>query len=307
MSMMSKQQTGARRRVNWAELWLSIKKNWHAYLFISPFYILFLAFGLFSFLFSIYVSFHRWDGLTPMRWVGWGNYIELLHDEHFFLTIKNTFILLVLMFPFKVITPLLLAVALNSVLVKGRGIFRTLFYLPEVTSAVVVAIVFKYFFSGDTSIVNYFLGRLGVPAIPWLHDPFWAKISLVILSGWQSQGYHMLLYLAGLQSIPKEVNEAAIVDGANGIQIFMKITVPLLRPIIIFTSIIAVSAGLQLYAAPLLLTKGGPAYSTQTMLMYLMSKAFGSYRLGYSTALGYVIAMITLAASLLQLRLQEDD
>jgi len=304
MSVMPKQQSSAQRR---SDLWLRVKKNWHAYLFISPFYISFLIFGVFSFVFSIYVSFHRWDGLTPMRWLGLGNYVELFHDPYFFQTVKNTFILLLLDFPLKVFTPLLLAVALNSVLVKGRGIFRTLFYLPEVTSAVVVAIVFKYFFKGDTSIVNYLIVRLGGSAIPWLTDPFWAKISLTILSGWWSQGYHMLLYLAALQSIPQEVTEAAIVDGANQVQIFTKITVPLLKPVIIFTSVITVMAGLQRFSEPYLLTQGGPAHSTQTMIMYLMSKAFGSYRLGYATAAGYVIAMVTLVVSLLQLKLQEDD
>ena len=117
----------------------------------------------------------------------------------------------------------------------------------------------------------------------------------------------MLLYLAGLQSIPQEVVEAAIVDGANGVQIFTKITIPLLKPIIIFTSIIAVMAGLQRFGEPYLLTKGGPARATQTMIMYLMSKAFSSYRLGYATAAGYVVAMVTLIVSLLQLKLQEED
>jgi len=305
MSAMIREQTKAQRR---ADLWRRIKKNWHAYLFISPFYILFLVFGVFSFAFSIYVSFHRWDGLTPMRWLGIGNYVELFHDPYFFQTVKNTFILLVLDFPLKVFTPLVLAVALNSALIKKRrGIYRTLFYLPEVTSAVVVAIVFKYFFKGDTSIVNYFIVQLGGSAVPWLTNPFWAKISLTILSGWWSQGYHMLLYLAALQSIPDEVVEAAVVDGANRVQVFFKITVPLLKPVILFTSIITVMAGLQRYAEPLLLTNGGPARSTQTMIMYLMSKAFGSYRLGYATAAGYIIAMVTLVASLLQLKLQEDD
>jgi ABC-type sugar transport system permease subunit len=305
MGAITKKQTKAQHR---ADLWRLIKKNWHAYLFISPFYILFLVFGLFSFVFSIYVSFHRWDGLTPMRWWGMGNYVELFHDPYFFQTVKNTLVLLLFDFPLKVFTPLVLAVALNSALIKkGRGVYRTLFYLPEVTSAVVVAIVFKYFFKGDTSIVNYFIQQMGGSAIPWLTDPFWAKISLTLLSGWWSQGYHMLLYLAALQSIPQEVIEAAVVDGANRIQVFFKITVPLLKPIIIFTSIITVTAGLQRYAEPLLLTNGGPARSTQTMLMYLMGKAFGSYRLGYATAAGYVIAMITLVAALLQLKLQEDD
>ena len=284
------------------DLWHRIKKNWAAYVFISPFYILFSIFGLFSLIFSFYISFHRWDGLTPMRWWAIKNYVELFTDDKFLIAIRNTMILTLFDLPLKVFTPLLLAVALNSKLVKGRGAFRTCFYLPEVTSAVVVAIVFSYFFSGDTSFINYFIELLGGPRIPWLTDRFWAKMSLVILSGWWSQGYHMIIYLAGLQSIPQEVIEAAIVDGANRAQIFSKITLPLLRPIIIFTSIITINHGLQRFAEPYLLTGGGPSYGTLTMILYLYRKAFEGFRLGYSAAMAYVIFAMIFIASLVQLK-----
>jgi ABC-type sugar transport system permease subunit len=292
----------AKGRSRTAGLWFRVKKNWAAYVFISPFYVLFAVFGLFSLVFSFYISFHRWDGLTPMRWWALGNYVELFADDKFLTAIKNTMILLLFDLPLKVFTPLLLAVALNSRLIKGLGFFRTCFYLPEVTSAVVVAIVFSYFFSGDTSFVNYFIQRLGGPRIPWLTDRFWAKMSLVILSGWWSQGYHMVIYLAGLQSIPQDVIEAAIVDGANRRQILTKITLPLLRPIIIFTSIITVNHGLQRFAEPYLLTGGGPAYGTLTMILYLYQKAFEGFRLGYSAAMAYVIFAMIFVASLVQLK-----
>lgn len=302
MSVIAKLRERTQHQRRRPGLWHRIKKNWAAYVFISPFYILFAIFGLFSLLFSFYISFHRWDGLTPMRWWALKNYAELFADDKFQIAIKNTLILTLFDLPFKVFTPLLLAVALNSVLVKGRGIFRTLYYLPEVTSAVVVAVVFSYFFSGDTSIVNYFIERLGGPRIPWLTDRFWAKISLVILSGWWSQGYHMIIYLAGLQSIPQEVVEAAIVDGATRVQIFFRITLPLLTPIIVFTSIITINHGLQRFAEPYLLTGGGPAYGTLTMILYLYRKAFEGFRLGYSAAMAYVIFAMIFVASLVQLK-----
>jgi ABC-type sugar transport system permease subunit len=290
------------RRPRARELLRRVKKNWAAYVFISPFYILFAVFGLFSLIFSFYISFHRWDGLTPMRWWGLGNYVELFKDDKFLISIRNTGILLLFDLPLKVFTPLLLAVALNSRLVKGQGFFRTFFYLPEVTSAVVVAIIFSYFFSGDTSIVNYFIQQLGGPRIPWLTDRFWAKISLVLLSGWWSQGYHMIIYLAGLQSIPQEVTEAAVVDGANRVQVFTKITLPLLRPVIVFSAIITVNHGLQRFAEPYLLTGGGPAYGTLTMILYLYRKAFEGFRLGYSAAMAYVIFAMIFVASFIQLK-----
>ncbi|MCD6520050.1 MAG: sugar ABC transporter permease [Anaerolineae bacterium] len=280
-----------------------MRKNWVAYLFISPFYILFAVFGLFSLLFSFYVSFHRWDGLTPMRWWGVKNYIDLFRDDVFLISIKNTFILLLWDIPFKVFTPLVLATLLNSHLTKLKGFFRTGYYLPEVTSAVVVAIVFSFFFNKNTGIINYLLGKIGIAPIGWLEDRFWAKVSLVLLSAWWSQGYHMVVYLAGLQSIPEELIEAAIVDGANRFQIFTRITLPLLRPMIIFSAVIATNAGIQRFAEPYLLTGGGPGYATLTMLQYLFGKAFESFRLGYASAMGYVLFVMIFLLSLVQLKL----
>jgi ABC-type sugar transport system permease subunit len=269
MSVVAEHLQTAQRRPGARELLRRIKKNWAAYVFISPFYILFAIFGLFSLIFSFYISFHRWDGLTPMRWWGLGNYVELFTDDKFLISIRNTGVLLLFDLPLKVF---------------------------------VVAIIFSYFFSGDTSIINYLIEQLGGPRIPWLTDRFWAKISLILLSGWWSQGYHMIIYLAGLQSIPQEVTEAAVVDGANRVQIFMKITLPLLRHVIVFSAIITVNHGLQRFAEPYLLTGGGPAYGTLTMILYLYRKAFEGFRLGYSAAMAYVIFGMIFVASFIQLK-----
>jgi ABC-type sugar transport system permease subunit len=290
------------RNVTRHKVWRQIQKYWAPYFFISPFFILYSIFGLFGLLFSLYVSFHHWDGLTPMKWRGMGNYTELFQDEIFWISLQNTLILLLFDFPLKVGTPLLLAVALNSKLVKLRGWFRTGFYIPEITSAVVVAIIFRYLFDRDTGIINYILEVIGLPHIAWLQDPFWAKVSFILLSGWWSQGYHMIIFLAGLQSIPTELEEAARVDGANQVQVFFKITLPLLRPIIVFSAIITTIAGLQRFAEPFLLTNGGPAYATNTILYYLYQKTFVSFRLGYGAAMGYVIFLIIFVFSILQFR-----
>ena len=295
------------RNVTRPKVWRQIQKYWAPYFFIAPFFILYSIFGLFGLLFSLYVSFHHWDGLTPMKWRGLGNYTELFQDEIFWISLKNTLILLFFDIPLKVVTPLLLAVALNSSLVKLRGLFRTGFYIPEITSAVVVAIIFRYLFDRDTGIINYILEVIGLPHIAWLQDPFWAKVSFIILSGWWSQGYHMIIFLAGLQSIPRELEEAARVDGANQVQVFFKITLPLLRPIIIFSAIITTIAGLQRFAEPFLLTNGGPAYATNTILYYLYQKTFVSFRLGYGAAMGYVIFLLIFVFSILQFRYGNRD
>ncbi len=283
-------------------LWRRMRKNWAAYVFISPFFILYSIFGLFGLIFSLYLSFHHWDGLTPMRFRGLGNYVELFQDKIFWESIRNTFVLLLFDFPLKVGTPLLLAVALNSKLVRGRGLFRTGFYVPEVTSAVVVAIIFRYLFDRDTGMVNYLLNTVGIENIAWLQHPFWAKVSFVLLSGWWSQGYHMVIFLAALQTIPQDLIEAAMVDGANQVQTFLRITLPLLVPVIVFSAIITTTAGFQRFAEPFLLTDGGPGYSTYTMLYYLYQKTFVSYRLGYGSAMGYVLFVMIFVFSLLQFR-----
>lgn len=284
------------------QLWRRIRKNWAAYFFISPFFILYSIFGLFGLFFSLYISLHHWDGLAPMKFRGFGNYTELFQDEIFWTSIQNTLLLLLFDFPFKVGLPLLLAVALNSKLIRGRGFFRTAFYVPEVTSAVVVAVIFRYLFDRDTGIVNYALSLFGVEGIAWLQDPFWAKVSFVLLSGWWSQGYHMIIFLAALQTIPSDLLEAAMVDGANHFQSFMRITLPLLQPIIIFSAIITTISGLQRFGEPFLLTGGGPGYSTYTIVYYLYQKTFVSYRLGYGAAMGYVIFIMIFVFSILQFR-----
>jgi cellobiose transport system permease protein len=136
------------------QLWRRIRKNWAAYFFISPFFILYSVFGLFGLFFSLYISFHHWDGLVAMKYRGFGNYVELVQDDIFWESIRNTLLLLLFDFPLKVGLPLALAVALNSKLIRGRGFFRTAFYVPEVTSAVVVAVIFRYLFDRDTGILN---------------------------------------------------------------------------------------------------------------------------------------------------------
>jgi len=304
MAAIAKSLKDGRKR---GDVWKRVRQNWAAYVFISPFYISFSIFGLFGLLFAFYVSFHRWDGLTPMRTWGVQNYVELFGDQKFFKAIKTTAFLLAMDFPLKVGTPLVLAVMLNSKRLRGRGFFRTGYYLPEVTSSVVVTIVFGALYNRNSGIFNYVLSSVGLSPIAWLHDTFWAKMSLVILSGWWSQGYHMIIYLAGLQGIPQDIIEAAIVDGASRLQIFFKITMPLLRPMIIFTSLITVNAGLQRFAEPFLLTNGGPAYATQTMILYLYTKAFKSFRMGYSSAMGYVIFAMIFVFSLIQLKLGKED
>lgn len=292
----------ARQPSSLRQLLWRIRKNWAAYVFISPFYILYLIFGLFALIFSLYVSFHRWDGLTPMRWQGFSNYAELFGDAQFWNSIRVTFFLLLFDAPFKVFTPLLLAVMLNARTVRAKSFFRAGYYLPEVTSSVVVATMFAYLFTRDTGFVNFALSLVGIEPINWLYDGFWAKICLVILSAWGSQGWHMIIYLAGLQGIPNEVIEAAIVDGANRSQIFFRITIPLLRPMIVFSVIIVTISGLQRFAEPFLLTDGGPQYATTTMILYLYRKAFSGFRLGYASATGYVLFIIIFALSLLQLK-----
>jgi ABC-type sugar transport system permease subunit len=280
-----------------------MKKYWFAYVFISPFYINFLVFTLFSLVYSFYVSFHHWDGMRPMVSAGLGNYIELADDAVFITSIKNTLVMMLMDYPAQIIAPLVIAAILNAKMVKAKGFFRTAYYIPNYTSTVVITFVFQILFMTRKGLVNFFLGQFGIPPVAWLTDDTWAKVTIVLLALWRDLGFRMMIYLAGLQSIPTDLYEAAVVDGANAFQSFFRITVPMLRPVIVFVMITTTIGSVQRFIEPLLLTQGGPGYATHTILFWLYEKAFTSLRLGYASAMGYALFVAIFILSLVQLKL----
>jgi multiple sugar transport system permease protein len=270
-----------------------------AALFVAPPVIGFLLFTIFPFLFSLYVSMTSWNGLgsiAGMRFVGLDNFTAMFADPYFFQTLGNTFFLM-LGIPVGLALSLLLAVALNRKMV-GTTFFRTVYYIPVISSLAAVAILWQWAYNGDFGLVNQFLGYLGIDGPNWLQNTATVKPALIIMAVWKGLGYSMLLYLAALQSVPRSLYEAAALDGANAFQQFRAITLPMVRPVTFFLVVTNVIAGSQIFTEISIMTPtGGPEFSSATIVWYIWQKAFLNLQMGYASAmsltLGVLIFVIT--------------
>lgn len=285
-------------------LWREIVRNRWAYLFISPFYILFLVFGFFPVLFSIYLSFHKWKGLGPMEFVGLGNYTHLfgIGGKVFWQSILNGILLFFMYVPIMTFLAIVLAVILNSRLVRFFQAYRTMIFAPYVTSMVAAGFTFRLMLENKGGLFNVALNMLGLPGVPWLEHIWWARVSLCLLVTWGWLGYNMVLMLAGLQTIPRELGEAALIDGASPVQAFLYITIPLLRPVILFAVILSTMGSFGLFNEVMALTGGGPMRATLTTLVQIYGVAFGQYRFGRASAEAYVYFALIFGLTFLQFR-----
>jgi len=276
-----------------------------AYLFIAPFYILFAIFGLYPLLFSIYLSLTKWNGRGPFEFIGLANYQLLLQDTVFWQSMLNGVILFFLYVPLMTLFALVLAVVLNSKRVRGFQFFRTLIFLPYITNMVAAGFTFQILLNQKYGLVNNLLSMVGIPQVPWLESEWGARISLSLLIIWAWLGYNMIIMLAGLQTIPHEVTEAALIDGANSAQAFFYITIPLLRPVILFSVVLSTMGSFGLFTENVSLfapTGTGPLNSTITPIVAIFRQAFGNFRFGYASAMAYVYFAIIFVLTLLQVR-----
>jgi len=299
--------TSTRLLTRMKESWGEVKKKKWAYIFISPFYILFAIFSVYPIIFSIYLSFTKWKGFGPKVFVGLANYSRLLGDYIFWQSIRNGVIIFFLYVPIMTLLALVLAVILNAKFFRFFQIFRTMLVVPYVTTMIAVGYVFKIMMNTKYGLFNMVITSIGLPAVPWLDKVWWARVSLSILIIWAWLGYNMVIMLAGLQTIPKDLVEAATIDGANPVQAFFRITVPLMRPIILFSVILSTigSFGLfnEIYALTTVgYTMGGPMHATITPLVYIYQQAFQNYNFSYASAVSYVYFAIIFVLTLLQLR-----
>ncbi len=274
------------------------------YLFIAPFFIVFAVFGIYPMLWGLRLSLSRWPGgQKPMEWVGLNNYLSLLtNDPLMGKAFANTLILLAWILPTGLAFALVVAVILNARRLVGRGVFRTIYFLPFVTSGVVVAIVFSQFLDKNYGWVNLLLGKVGIAPVPWLTSAIGAQISVTLLLHWMGSGTNILIFLGALQAIDREVYEAAEIDGASNVQSFFRITVPMLRPVLLFMIITATIGLINLYVQVKLLTGGGPQNNTYTLFMRMMDLIAGN-RFGEGAALGFLMGVIVLIITFIQLRL----
>jgi lactose/L-arabinose transport system permease protein len=285
-------------------LWNEIAKNRWAYLFISPFFILFGIFGLFPIVYSFFLSFHEWNGIRPMRFVGLENYTFLfgVGGKVFWQSMLNGIILFVMYVPIMTFLALVLAVILNSQKVHFFRVFRMLIFLPWVTSMIAAGFAFQLLFANDGGLFNTLLNSIGLSSVPWLENVTAARASLSILIMWGWLGYNMVLMLTGLQTIPGELTEAARIDGANAIQSFFFITIPLMRPIILFSVTLSTIGSFGLFNEVMALTGGGPQRATITPLIHIYNSAFSDFKFGRASAQAYVYFALILVLTFIQFR-----
>ncbi|GEL08324.1 carbohydrate ABC transporter membrane protein 1 (CUT1 family) [Salisediminibacterium halotolerans] len=267
------------------------------YLFISPFYLLFAVFGIFPILFSFYLGFFSWDGLGPMEFVGLNNFNIIFNDPLFWKSIYNTIMIGLMGTAPQLIAAILIAFALNSLLIRMKTVFRLAIFLPYVTSIVAVAIVFSVIFSNQESgLVNQAITFFGGDPVTWTRSEWGTKIAISVMVFWRWVGYNTLIYLAGMQSIPNDLYEAARIDGASLRQQIQYITIPMLKPFILFTVFTATIGALQLFAEPQIF-QGGARPEGMTVVLYLYRDAFGSNAFGTASAAALVLFFIVIIFS----------
>jgi len=276
------------------KLWREIYKNRTLYLFISPFYILFIIFGLFPIFFSLYLSFHKWSGLGEMEFIGLKQFSYLLSDTIFWQSVGNTFAIWFLSTLPMLFGALVIAFLLNTPLLKFKGFYRTAFFVTNVTSIVAVTIIFKSIFGNNFGLLNYLLTTIGLEPVEWLNSSFLVKVVIASMIVWRWTGYNAIIYLAGLQSIPNDLYEAAKIDGANLVQMFFHITIPLLRPIILFTVVMTTIGSMQIFTEPqvLLGNTGGVGGAGNTITLYMYKQAFVDRQFGYAAVVSWALFVI---------------
>ncbi|MFH1761957.1 MAG: sugar ABC transporter permease [bacterium] len=258
-----------------------------------------MSFVLIPVLVSLGLAFVKWDMLTPAEFVGLGNFAELIKDKEFWQFLYNTAFFM-LGIPISMAASLILALLINQKL-KGVIFFRTVYFLPVVSSMVACALVWRWIYNPDFGLLNLFLRRIGILSLPqWLSSTFWAKPALIIMGTWQSAGYNMLLYLAALQGIPSDLYEAARVDGATWWQQFRNITLPMLSFVNFFIVIMGVINGFQAFGVQYVMTGGGPAGSTTTIVYYIYNNAFQWFKMGYASSIAWILFALVFSFTLIQ-------
>ena len=288
------------------------------FLFISPWIVGFLVFAAGPVIASLCISFCKWDILTPAKFVGFGNYAKMMEDPLIRKSLVNTLYYAAFAIPLGMVGALSTALLLNQKL-KGMRIFRTLFYVPSVTAGVATILLWSFIFNPELGLLNRAL-RHQIPWITWVHgfavshipivadppkwlgDPHWAMPALILMALW-GVGGGMIIYLAGLQGIPEELYEAALLDGAGNVQKFRYVTIPLLSPTIFFNLIMSIIGAFQVFQTAFIMTQGGPMNATLFYVLYLFQNAFMYFRMGYASAMAWLLFIIIMTLTLLQFKL----
>ncbi len=273
---------------------------------VAPYLLHMAVFFGYPLLFAFVLMFHRWDIVTPMEFVGLKNFVRLVRDDLFFRALLNTGIFLTIHIPLQIVVALFFAELLNRPL-RGRGFFRAAYFMPVVVSGVVITILFQQLFAFDTGLINRMIRALGGEPVPWLVSPALAMPSIALMATWKNVGLYIVLFLAGLQHIPKHLYEAAELDGANAWQRWWHVTLPMLNPTMVTVVVLSTIGGFSLFIEPYILTGGGPLNATLSAVLYIYNQAFYFNHMGYAAALGFCFAIVIFIVVLLQRRFVETD
>lgn len=267
-------------------------------LFISPWLLGFLMFRLYPLFSSLYFGFTDYNVLSPPHWTGLENLRQLLFDDElFWVSVQNTLYYVVISLPLYLVTGVSLAILLNM-RIKGMFVLRTIFYIPTIVPIVASSILWKWIFNPQNGLLNTLMNYMGLPSLGWLSDPVWAKPALILMGLWGIGG-GMVIYLAGLQDIPQDLYDAADIDGANWWQKTLKITLPMLSPVIFFQLIMGLIGAFQYFTQAFIMTEGGPLNATTFFSLYLYQNAFIYFRMGYASAQAWILFLIVLVSTLI--------
>ncbi|MCA9894204.1 MAG: sugar ABC transporter permease [Anaerolineae bacterium] len=277
------------------------RREWiAAYLFLAPFMLFFIVFVVRAIIAAVEMSLYDWQILRPARpFVGLDNYNELLNDSVWWIALKNTLVFTIMTVVGSTILALVSALAVTRP-IKGQGFFRVLLYMPSLFSIGAVGLIWVWLLNTQFGVINYLLSFIGIRPVNWLGEPELVLPALSLTTIWWTFGFPMLIFIAGLQAIPEQLYEAARIDGANGLQIFWKITLPLLRPTLLFVTVTGVIGHFQVFGQPAIMTTGGPGRSSYTVIYYLYQIAWTAFRMGYGAAVAVALAFIMAIMTLFQ-------
>jgi multiple sugar transport system permease protein len=278
-----------------------------AWWFVAPALLVIAVFFFLPIVAAFLISMTDFDiyalaDLANLRFVGLGNYLKLLQNPLFWQALGNTLYFVGAGVPLSIAASLGAALLLHSRLARFKPFFRTALFAPVVTTLVAVAVIWRYLFNTRYGLLNYALGGLGIDPIDWLGDPHWAMPAIILFAVWKNFGYNMIIFLAGLQSIPEELYEAARIDGASVWRQFASVTLPMLSPVVMLVGILTIAGYFQLFAEPYVMTQGGPLQSTVSVLYFMYEEGFKWWNLGSASAVAFVLFLLIFAVTALQLR-----
>jgi multiple sugar transport system permease protein len=276
------------------------------YLLVSPYLVFVLVFVMFPVVFCFFLTFHKWNIISPMQFIGVKNYYRLFHDRLFWIAIGNTLRFLLLHIPLQLVISLFLAQLLNQK-IRAISFFRASFFMPVIVSGVVITILWQQMFGYDSGMINRVLAGIGISKKGWLINPELAIYSIAIMATWKNLGLYVILFLVGLQTVPAQYYEAAKMEGATSWQRFWHITLPMINPTIFLVVVLSTIGGFSLFIEPYIMTGGGPLNKTLSAVLYIYKQAFQYYNMGYSATLGFFYALMIMTVVVLQKKFIEKE